>query len=93
MSEDRGGSDAARRDHAVDLEFWRATPVKLSIGLICLFLGLVLYILSRIKMKTAGLPGGQVIYSDTGTWEYDGECTIGTQLTALVLLWSGEDWI
>lgn len=43
--------------------------MKLILGLALLLLSLLLYILSRKKMQAAGLPGGRVIYSDTGRWE------------------------
>jgi CRISPR-associated exonuclease Cas4 len=43
--------------------------VKLFLGLLFFVLALVLFFLSRRKMSAAGLPGGKVIYSDTGAWE------------------------
>lgn len=41
----------------------------LNLALVFLFLSLVLFLLSRQKRRAAGLPGGRVIYTDTGVWQ------------------------
>lgn len=43
--------------------------MELQLALAALILALVLFFVSRRKRRAAGLPGGQVIYSDTGAWE------------------------
>lgn len=43
--------------------------MTLRLALFAFLFALVLLFLSRRKRRTAGLPGGRVIYSDTGTWE------------------------
>jgi CRISPR-associated exonuclease Cas4 len=40
----------------------------LLIGIFILLLAFVLYIISGLQRRAAGLPGGRVIYSDTGGW-------------------------
>lgn len=41
----------------------------LPLALVLLFLALLLFFFSRRKRRAAGLPGGRVIYTDTGAWE------------------------
>jgi CRISPR-associated exonuclease Cas4 len=38
-------------------------------ALVLLFLALLFFFLSRRRRREAGLPGGRVIYTDTGAWE------------------------
>jgi CRISPR-associated exonuclease Cas4 len=43
--------------------------MNLQLALAAFVLALVLFFLSGRKRRAAGLPGGRVIYSDTGGWE------------------------
>jgi CRISPR-associated exonuclease Cas4 len=43
--------------------------MNLELGLAALVLALVLFFVAGRKRRSAGLPGGQVIYTDTGAWE------------------------
>ena len=43
--------------------------MNFEFGLAALILALVLYFIAGRKRRSAGLPGGQVIYTDTGAWE------------------------
>jgi CRISPR-associated exonuclease Cas4 len=43
--------------------------MDLQLALAALILALVFFFLAGRKRRTAGLPGGRVVYSDTGAWE------------------------
>jgi CRISPR-associated exonuclease Cas4 len=43
--------------------------MNLEFGLTALLLALVLFFIAGRQRRSAGLPGGKVIYTDTGAWE------------------------
>lgn len=43
--------------------------MKLILGFVFFLLGMTLFFQARKRLQAAGLPGGQIIYSDTQRWE------------------------
>jgi CRISPR-associated exonuclease Cas4 len=44
------------------------SPVVLALGLVCLLAGLTLLWQTHRARERSGLPGGEIVYADTGAW-------------------------